>query len=147
MFSMCTVGTVDHLSAPDVRNFTHLQLELLHWCWSLVSQLLHWCLSLVSQLLHWYWSLVSQLLHWCWSLVSQFLVVFLQLCVDWNACCAFSEGAIRNYQMVCSLGGLRWLGLRISVLWRRTIGTLKKFHCSHSALHSQCVGSNLMCFR
>lgn len=38
------------------------------------------------------------------SLVSQLLVIFLQLCVVWNADCVFSEGAIRNYQMGSSLG-------------------------------------------
>jgi hypothetical protein len=38
------------------------------------------------------------------SLVSQLLVAFFQLCVDWNANCVFSEGAIRNYQMGSSLG-------------------------------------------
>jgi len=48
-------------------------------------------------------TLQLQLLHWCyhWCLIC--LLHFFS-CVDWNANCVFSEGAIRNYQMGSSLG-------------------------------------------
>ena len=74
-------------------------------------------------------------------LLSQFLVAFLQLCVDWNANCVFSEGAIRNYQMVSSLGGLWWLGLH---MWRRTISVLK-IGIVHIQHHILSVCNQILC--
>jgi len=80
------------------------------------------------------------------SLVFQLLVAFLQLCVDWNAKCVFSEGAIRNYQIGSSLGEYGGWDCTYVYCGGEQLAHLKA-NFSHSAPHSQCVGSNLIRFR
>lgn len=135
-----------------------------NWQWSLqCCKLTFFCMTVIWKDVQYAlrcWHCKSSACLWCQKchtfavgvaplmllLVFQLLVAFLQLCVDWNAKCVFSEGAIRNYQVGSSLGEYGGWVCTYLYCGGEQLAHLK-VHFSHSAPHSQCVGSNLMHFR